>query len=128
MFREPYQACIEACKTCAKACDMCVAESRHDPNSQLLSRCKVLCMDCAAMCRLAAGYMARESEFIDLVCQDCAEVCAGCAEECLKHPMDYCQDCAAACHACEDACLKMGTAPFRPVSVYDSAYSMGAST
>lgn len=127
MSHEQNQSCIEACKTCAEMCDSCVAASRYDPNPQMMSRCNALCMDCAAMCRLAASYLSRDSEFIDLICQDCAEVCSTCAEECLKHPMSHCRDCAIACNECAEECLKMGTTPLQPSSLRDGVVAMGAS-
>ncbi|HYG12622.1 MAG TPA: four-helix bundle copper-binding protein [Methylophilaceae bacterium] len=55
--------------------------------------------------------MRRQSEFIDLICQDCAEVCEQCAEECARHEQGHCQQCADACRKCAEECLRMGTSP-----------------
>lgn len=126
MSSEIHQACIEACKTCAEKCDACLDALRDDPNPQMMSRCTSLCMDCASMCRLAIAYMARDSEFIDLICQDCAEVCSICAEECMKYPMEHCQACGSACNECAEECLRMGTGPLRPGTLVGRSSGMGA--
>ena len=38
-------------------------------------------MDCAAICRMAAAYLARDSQFAQQVCQLCAVVCDACGAE-----------------------------------------------
>lgn len=104
-----YQSCIDACVACAEACDHCAeACEREDP--KMMARCISLNRDCAAMCRLAADFMVRNSEFVDLICQDCAEICEVCSDECATHDQEHCQDCAEACLKCAEECLKMGTA------------------
>jgi hypothetical protein len=72
-----------------------------------MARCIALDMDCAAICRLAAGYMSRDSEFAKQLCQLCAQVCQTCGEECAKHRMDHCQACAQACKQCAEECRRM---------------------
>jgi hypothetical protein len=64
-------------------------------------------MDCAQICRTAAAFMARGSDFARDLCRLCATVCTACGDECAKHPMDHCQACAQACRACADACRRM---------------------
>jgi hypothetical protein len=64
-------------------------------------------MDCAAICRMAAAYMARGSDFAVQMCRLCAEICTACAAECGKHRMDHCQACAQACTRCAEACEAM---------------------
>lgn len=71
-------------------------------------RCIRLDLDCAQICRLAAAYMARDSEFAQAVCRLCAEICQACGDECAKHSMDHCQRCAQACHECAKECRRMG--------------------
>ncbi|MFD2296656.1 four-helix bundle copper-binding protein [Massilia sp. GCM10020059] len=73
----------------------------------MMARCIALDMDCAQICRLAASYMARSSEFAAAVCQMCADVCDSCADECAKHQMAHCQECAQACRRCADECRRM---------------------
>jgi Domain of Unknown Function (DUF326) len=72
-----------------------------------MSRCIALDMDCAAMCRLAAGLVARDSDFASDVCRVCAEICTACADECVQHPHEHCQACAHACRRCAAACRTM---------------------
>lgn len=70
-------------------------------------RCIKLDMDCAQICRLAASYMARGSEFAQMLCRLCADLCQTCAEECAKHQMAHCQRCAQVCRRCADECSRM---------------------
>lgn len=111
MPHDPYQACIEACTKCAEFCDHCARSCEREPHPELMSRCISLDRDCAAICRLAVDFMRRESEFVDLICQDCAEICEQCAEECERHEQGHCQQCAEACRRCAEECLRMGTSP-----------------
>jgi hypothetical protein len=69
-------------------------------------------MDCADFCRLTASFVARGSDFVELVCQDCAEICTACAEECEKHASTHCRQCAEACRKCAEECLKVGVAAY----------------
>ena len=101
------QACVDACNACADACDYCSISCLREPNAHMMARCIALDMDCAAICRIAAGSMARRSEFMTQVCKLCAEICKACGEECAKHAMDHCQACARACHVCAQEFDKM---------------------
>lgn len=75
-----------------------------------MARCIKLDMDCAQICRLAASYMARGSEFAHALCRLCADVCQACAEECAKHQVDHCQHCAQVCRQCAQECGRMAQA------------------
>ena len=101
------QACIDACNACATACDHCFASCLQEQDLKMMARCIALDADCAAICRLAAGYMARGSELARQICQQCAKVCQACGEECGRHRMEHCQACAAACQRCAQECLAM---------------------
>ena len=101
------QACIDACDACAEACDRCAAACLHEQDVAAMSRGIALDMDCAGLCRLAAGYMARGSDFAGQLCKLCATVCQTCSDECSEHPMDHCKRCAEACRRCADECAKM---------------------
>ncbi len=101
------QACVDACNACADACDHCAVSCLQETDAHMMARCIALDMDCAAMCRLAAGFMARRSEFMTQVCKMCAEICNACGEECAKHSMEHCQACARACHVCAQELEKM---------------------
>ncbi len=73
-----------------------------------MTRCIELDVDCAAICRLAAGYMARASELSGAICEVCAEVCDLCAQECERHAgMEHCRLCAEACRRCAGECRRM---------------------
>ncbi|WP_019142709.1 four-helix bundle copper-binding protein [Noviherbaspirillum massiliense] len=109
MAEQQFESCIEACNDCADACDYCAASCLKEPDPKAMAHCIALDIDCAQMCRMAASYMARGSEFVDLLCHACAEVCDACAEECAKHPMTHCQECAQACRNCADECRRMAS-------------------
>lgn len=59
--------------------------------------------DCAAICRLAASAMARDSEMAKQICRLCIEICLACANECGRHSHSHCQACASACRKCAAA-------------------------
>ncbi len=107
MNSDKISACINACNDCAFACEHCATECLQGGTSVDLERCIRLDIDCAAICRLATSYMARNSEAADAVCELCADICKLCAEECERHDHDHCQKCAQACRDCIDACLGM---------------------
>lgn len=102
-----HQSCIDACNACADACDHCSTACLQEPDVKAMARCIALDMDCAAICRLSAGYMSRGSDFARQLCRLCAEVCQACGDECARHPHDHCQACAAACRKCAEECRKM---------------------
>src|SRR5262249_22876571 len=92
---------------CAAACEECASSCLREGDLNFLARCVALDMDCAAVCRLVAGYVARESAFAEAVCQLCPSICLTCAEECGKHPHEHCPQCEAARGRCADACRRM---------------------
>lgn len=106
-------ACIEACHAAAVAADRCANACLAERDPGALARCIQLDLDCAQICRLAASYLARDSENAKLICEDCAEICERCAEECDRHAEHHahCRDCAQACRACLQACLRMAQPP-----------------
>lgn len=104
MNRIELDRCIQACEACAVACDNCAIGCLNEADPAPMSRCIALDVDCAQLCRLAAGFMARESAFDQAVCELCARVCDACATECGHHTTDHCQACAAACRECAQAC------------------------
>ena len=110
MPHEQYKSCIEACNACAAACDHCAASCLQEDDVKMMARCIALDIDCAAICRLAAGYMARGSELASAVCNACAQVCESCAEECARHTkMEHCRQCAEACRRCAQECRRMAS-------------------
>lgn len=107
MAANAYAACIDACNACANACDRCVAGCLEEDDVKAMARCIALDTDCAALCRLAAGYMARDSEYAGQLCALCAELCEACSGECESHDMEHCKACAAACRRCADECRRL---------------------
>jgi len=106
-MHQQYQSCIAACNACADACDYCATACLQEDDVKMMAHCIALDIDCAALCRLAAGYMARGSEFAKALCGVCAEVCQACGDECAKHAHDHCRECAQACHRCAQECRRM---------------------
>jgi hypothetical protein len=107
MAQQSFQSCIDACNACAAACDHCAVSCLNEKDVKAMSRCIALDIDCAQICRLASGFMARNSELAGALCETCAEVCDACGDECERHDMQHCKDCAAACRRCADACREM---------------------
>ncbi|HEV7912651.1 MAG TPA: four-helix bundle copper-binding protein [Albitalea sp.] len=107
MAHDDHRNCIAACHACADACDHCATACLNEPDPKRLGRCIELDIDCAAVCRLAAGFMARGSGYDSAVCALCAVLCEACAEECENHQYEHCRDCAAACRRCADECGRM---------------------
>jgi hypothetical protein len=102
MPHQQFQSCIDACNNCAVACDHCAASCLGEKDVKAMARCIQLDMDCAAICRLAAGYMARGSELAGMICE-------ACAQECERHQMDHCRECAQACRRCAEECRRMAS-------------------
>ena len=102
-----HSACIEACNRCAAYCDHCAVSCLEEGNREEMAECIRLDLQCAAICRLAAQYLAQDSRFAIQLCELCAEVCKACGEECGKHDHDHCRECADACMACVRECSAM---------------------
>jgi hypothetical protein len=109
MADQRLQSCIDACNACADACNRCAVACLFEANRNDLARCIHLDMDCAEICRLTAGYVARGSELLDHVTALCNDVCEVCAAECRRHPMDHCRRCAEACSLCAEECRRLTT-------------------
>lgn len=107
MGHEKFRACMDACNACADACDFCSTACLGEQDVKTMARCIALDMDCAQICRIAAAWMARGSEFAVAICQQCADICSACGDECAKHQMAHCQQCAEACRRCAQACRSM---------------------
>lgn len=109
MLQEERGRCIDTCDACAAACDHCAASCLGEKDVKAMARCIQLDMDCAAICRLASSYLARDSELAGMICETCAEVCDECARECERHGMEHCKQCAAACRRCAEECRRMAS-------------------
>ena len=104
MRLDEYGPGIAACYACATVCDRCAIACFEDEDPQAMAHCIALVMDCAQMCRTAAGLMSRHSDFVDLVCEACADICSACAAECRRHTTRHCRQCAEACLRCANLC------------------------
>lgn len=102
-----YQSCVEACYQCAAACDLCAASCLSEEDPGMMARCIELDTDCAAVCRLTAGMVARNSEMLEMVCKLCEETCEECARECSQHEAQHCKDCEEACRRCAEECRQL---------------------
>lgn len=107
MSAHSFQSCIEACDACALACDTCASACLQEHDVNMMAECIAHDIDCAAICRLASGYMARNSPFASLVCQACADICDACALVCAQRKAKHCQECAAMCRRCTQECRAM---------------------
>lgn len=101
------QSCIDACNACASACDYCAASCLREEDPKMMADCIAFDIDCAQLCRTAAGLMARGSNLAKALCAVCAQACERCAEECGRHTAQHCRDCAAACRRCAEECRRM---------------------
>jgi hypothetical protein len=63
-----YDNCIAACDACARACDTCAAGCLAESDTNPLARCIALDIECAQLCRVASGAMARRSTLAPQVC------------------------------------------------------------
>ena len=91
------------CNQCANAC---LEEKEVD----MLRACIRIDLECAAICRATAGIMMLDGEYVDTLCQLCADICTACAEECRRHAemgMEHCRICAEACEQCAEECIHM---------------------
>jgi len=93
---------------CAAECNQCITDCLAEQNAKEFARCIKLNIDCAAICSLTAGFIARGSEHADHLLPECAAICNACAEECETHAhMEHCKACADVCRECAEACMQM---------------------
>lgn len=62
-MQQEHRECIEQCYECAAACDICASSCLREDNVEMMKHCIQLDMQCAAICRPAAQFMALESEY-----------------------------------------------------------------
>jgi hypothetical protein len=102
--------CDEACGHCEAACQKAFHHCITQASSGKLSHAKLAqtVADCAAFCSLSAELLARQSAFMALSCQACAQACSRCAQECESFTNDpSMKACMAACQKCEETCRNM---------------------
>lgn len=105
MSHEQHKKLLDALHACAIECSHCATACLDESDVQMLARCIRLDVDCAELCRLVSGFLARGSEHANHLLAECAELCEDCASECDTHShMDHCARCAQACRECAEAC------------------------
>jgi len=106
---DEFSQCVAACHACAAACNACAAACLSQPQVDDLRACIALTLDCAQLCAVAAGQLARDSAVAGVTCLACSSVCNSCATECERHDHAHCRRCAAACRSCARQCAQMAS-------------------
>jgi hypothetical protein len=105
MAHKDNQQLLELLSRCASTCDHCAMACLDDTVVKDLVHCIKLDLDCAAICRQAAMFVARGSQYAESMLAECAGICLACATECEKHAdMQHCKECAEICRECAAAC------------------------
>lgn len=99
-----YLDAIQACNACALACENCARACLAEEHADSMRDCIRLDLDCAALCRLSALLMIRDSRWATEAVRICARACRACAQECARHPHDHCQQCSQTCSHCAVSC------------------------
>jgi len=103
-MRSPQPPVFAALTACVAACHECFAGSLAEPGAAALGRGIQLSRDCAELCQLVAGFVARGAEHTPYLLRAGAELCRACADEVTQYPYDYTRRCAEAGRQAEDAC------------------------
>ena len=108
MSHKTNESLISALNNCAAVCNHCTTACLDEEEVKMLAKCIKLDIDCAEICSLIPGFLARGSAHASHLMAECADICTACAEECEKHThMEHCKECAEACRKCAEACLQM---------------------
>jgi len=102
---QSFEACIKACQQATVACHECAGLDIAQGGT---ANCALICFDCAEVCSVAAGSMARGSAHYADICALCAHLCRQCAAACAVHAAtsEACARCARACEQCAMECDK----------------------
>jgi hypothetical protein len=98
------QEIIQHLYQCASVCNNCYQACLHEPEVKMMTTCIALDRECATICEITAGALARRSAYATQYISLCAEICQACHEECAKHNNEHCRQCAATCKECADLC------------------------
>jgi hypothetical protein len=106
MSHEENRTLLQMLSECVAECNHCAVACLQETDVKTLERCIRLDLDCSEICQLTAGYVARGSELLNRLLEECAEICNICADECAKHGhhMEHCKRCAEVCRRCAEAC------------------------
>lgn len=89
-------------------CNQCASACLEEKDIASLRECIKLDLECAAICRATSEIMTMDGQYVDALCQICADICTTCAEECERHAkmgMEHCRVCAEACRQCAEECI-----------------------
>jgi hypothetical protein len=103
------QSCLDACHTCAVACERwvsAVAWRRAQPGDRVTAA-----IDCAQFCRLLASFLSRNSPYTALVCETAAEIGQDALAWFERDPDERSQVCAQACQDLVHSCLRLTQGP-----------------
>lgn len=100
-------AALECHRTCEETITYCLEQGgRHAEAAHIR-----LMTDCADICRTAADFMVRGSQFHSQICAVCADVCDACADDCATFGEDaQMTKCVQACRECARLCREMAGA------------------
>src|SRR5262249_21643854 len=101
MHIETFQACLEACATCARECERCLNAWIDQAD---LADCRRTCRECFSSCVLCLAALRDHSPDLDSTCLACAAACRLFAKECDEHDCEDCKRCAEASRRCLDEC------------------------
>ena len=110
-MEEKMDRCLESCAECSKVCMKMVMHCLEKGGEHADPAHIRLLLDCAEICKVAASFMARGSDFANQLCELCAEICDKCADSCEKLADDEdMKHCAEVCRKCAEECRKMVSA------------------
>lgn len=94
---------LDVLERCMTACESCAGDTigQNGGGHQRLIR---LALDCGEICGFTARFVARDSEFKEVLLRQCAIVCKACEDECRRHQIASAVHCAEVCHECHLAC------------------------
>ncbi len=106
------QQCIEDCGDCASTCAQTSHHCLHMGGEHAAPEHQGILRDCAQLCGVAVGFMARSSPRAAEICRMCAETCIECAADCdrLANGDPTMQRCAEVCRQCAKSCEHMASA------------------
>ena len=104
MRDERFDQLLDVLERCMTACESCASDTIRQQNGTTYQRLIRLALDCGEICGFTARFVARDSEFKDVVLRQCAIVCKACEDECRQHDLVSAGHCAEVCHEAHLAC------------------------
>lgn len=96
---------LDSYRTCVETIAYCLKKGGRFVDSDHMQILK----DCSDVCTITAGFLLRNSQFHNQVCELCAEICEKCAASCEAiDPVDtQLKACAEVCRKCAKSCRKI---------------------